>query len=93
MNLDSDIQRAHEDPTPAPEPTTSSPNTTETSDKNDRQNNDPKSNSKNDRQSTATTKSGNPHQCIARSDGVVRALRARTGHQHRIAFMIVYGGL
>lgn len=35
----------------------------------------------------------NPHQCIARSDGVVRALRARAGDQHRIVFMIVYGGL
>lgn len=34
----------------------------------------------------------NAHQCITRSDGAVRALRARTGDQHRTAFKIVTGG-
>lgn len=87
MNHDSDIQRAPDDPT-----TTSDPTPTAT-DQNDSHANDRKSNSQSNRQNTATTRSGNPHQCIARSDGVVRALRARTGDQHRIAFMIVYGGL
>lgn len=74
-------------------PLTTTPITTDPSDMTDQKSNDREtkrqSKNKSNDKNTATTKSGNPHQCITRSDGVVRALRARTGDQHPAASMII----